>query len=137
MPIEFDERALPIVRILLEGASSDAELDAYDARLLVLLRRAIAEQTKYGFVIDGRTAAAPDAVRRRRSAAWLDAHAPMIRAGCAATGIVLENAVQRGILKAILWLRPHPSPCRAFATPAEAEAWVRVMTITEGHAASA
>jgi hypothetical protein len=132
--IHVDSREPGLVRVVMRGDSTDAELDAYHDEMTRLLRRACAERRKFAFLIDGRLATAATAARRRKIARWVDANAPLIKGGCSSMAMVLANALQRGVFKALTWLRPYPVVHRIFSNVEDAEAWSRSMMSTSTYA---
>src|SRR5690606_31717213 len=68
--------------------------------------------------------------QRSRAAEWSKKTAALVRAGAAGHAVVVENAIQRGALTAILWLADYPVPIRAFTDEVEAEGWVRAQLPT-------
>jgi hypothetical protein len=111
MAITFDESSFPIIRVEIAGECSDQEYDAYHKKMTELLRKAASSGVKMGVVIDARASEPPTPKQRKR--------------GCTGWSVVLASAVQRGVLTAVLWIRPFPVPHNVAATPAEGEAWLR------------
>lgn len=65
------------------------------------------------------SAGRPDARSRRLTAAWMEQHEALLQQRCAGVDFAFPNAVSRGVLTAIFWLRAPPFPtgvhtsCRA------------------------
>ena len=125
MPIEIDESDYPVVRVRVRGACSDAEYDTYHRRVLQLLRQADAGGVKMGVLTDGRESAGVTAGQRRAMVGFLEEHEALMKRASAGLAMVVSNAIQRGVLTAILWVRPIPSPHRVFSDVIEAERWLR------------
>lgn len=65
-----------------------------------------------------------DAGRRRRLAAWVNAHAPELRQYWVAQAVLVDSGFERGLYTAMLWLVRPPCPVRAFDDEADARAWL-------------
>lgn len=131
MTIGLDVRQAPLMRIVLVGRSTDEDLDVYHDEVVRVMRRAAEAHRTLVFVIDGREAAPADAMRRRKIATWVAAHSALIKVSVRAMAIVLSNPLQRGVLKALMWLRPYPCPYRIFSSLDEADAWARSLLVPE------
>jgi hypothetical protein len=125
MAITFDESSFPIIRVEIAGECSDQEYDAYHKKMTELLRKAASSGVKMGVVIDARASEPPTPKQRKRMADLLDETRDLQKRGCTGWSVVLASAVQRGVLTAVLWIRPFPVPHNVAATPAEGEAWLR------------
>jgi hypothetical protein len=124
VPITFDETRYPLLSIAMVGTITGDEIDAYHARLEVLMKRARDAGTKLGFVVDGRSSEPPGARDRRKMVEFLEKNSGLLASAVFGEVIVLSNAIQRGVLTAILWVRPFPIPHYVCATPAEGLAWL-------------
>ncbi len=52
----------------------------------------------------------PDARSRRLTAAWMEKHEALLQQRCAGVDFAFPNAVSRGVLTAIFWLKAPPFP---------------------------
>ena len=128
MPIYFDDSIHPNVLITITGNVDADEYERYHERLLSSMRGAKQSGVKIGIVVDGRNSQPPGAKERRRMAQFLEDHSALLAETVSGQAIVLSNALQRGVLTAILWVRPFPMPHLVCATPAEGLAWVRSLS---------
>jgi hypothetical protein len=120
-PIRIDESELPLLLVTFEGAATDAEFEAYLAAMSALLERRMITAT----VLDARRASGAGAAQRRRQAEWMKEHAALMRQYSAGTAFVIESALVRGVLTAILWLQPMESPHIVVATLSVARVWAK------------
>lgn len=88
------------------GEQTDEEFEAYLADCDSLLRR----REPYGVIFDARRAAPIGPKLRKRMVAWLARNDAMLRVYIVANAMVMSNALQRGVFRAILWMRPLPFP---------------------------
>ena len=128
MGFSFDESRLPLLVVTFVGESTDAEFDAYLARMTQMVRRG----SRYGVLFDARAAARPTPRQRQKQADWMKEYAPSLRANNAGIAFVIESAVVRGALTAILWLSPMPTSHNVVATVAQAEEWLAQLLANEG-----
>ncbi len=128
MAFTYDESRAPLMVITSEGDSSDADFDAYLARMAQLLQR----RQRYAILFDARRAARPTPKQRHKQADWMKTHAAALRANNAGIAFVIDNPVVRGALTAILWLQPMPAPHKIVATPEQGERWLCELLASEG-----
>ena len=121
MPLYVDRETLPLLRLRYVGDYSDAELSQFLSKLEAVL----ALPGRKACVIDLSSAAAGSATQRQLHTAWIGKHEQALARGFAAAAIVTDNAIIRGTVTAIFWIRPLPFPTRVTATVASAEAWLR------------
>ena len=124
MPIHF--KRLSETRVLFDyvGAITDREVDLAHEQWLDALREADAAGRRIVLLADGTRSEGMTAHQRRVTAEFTVKHEALIRRVCAGQGVVIVSAIQRGIMTAILWIKPPPTELRAFKTRAEAEAFL-------------
>ena len=79
--------------------------------MLESARRVLAARDQPGVLIydaGSDSAGRPDARSRRLTAAWMDQHEALLQKRCAGVDFAFPNAVSRGVLTAIFWLRAPP-----------------------------
>jgi hypothetical protein len=117
--IVVDDSGFPLVRITFDGAVAEHAFDQY----LQTVSRVYMRRAKVATIFDARRAAPPTAKERAKQAAWLKQHRDVIGRFSCGSAFVIESAIVRGGLTAILWLAPIPGAHTVVATVAEAEAW--------------
>jgi hypothetical protein len=124
MPIHLDEASSPIIVITMTGRLDQAELNDYYESFTTLMTRARRSGLMLGVVIDGRTTLPPGAVERRSISAFMGRNDRLMADTIFGEAIVLSNALQRGVLTALLWVRPLPMPYTVCATVQEGRTWL-------------
>lgn len=120
MPITIDSSDPPLLRIRYDGAFSDGELHAYLTRLDEVVRTA----GKKVALIDLRAAVGAPASQRRAQADWIRSHEHRLKRDVLAAAFVTENALIRGVVTAVFWIRPLPLPTTIVADMNSAKAWI-------------
>ena len=110
MPIHFDDTVPPNILITITGKVDAEEYDSYHDVLRKRMLAARAARMKLGIIVDGRSSTPPGAKERKRMAEFLEENEALLAETVAGQVIVLSNALQRGVLTAILWVRPFPMP---------------------------
>lgn len=128
MPFSYDDSRSPLLIITSTGDATDQEFDAYLTRMTQLLDRG----QRYAILFDARHAGRPPPKQRQKQAEWMKTHAPSLRAHNAGIAFVIDNAIVRGALTAILWLSPMASPHRVVATMEQGEHWLTELLAAEG-----
>lgn len=100
----LDDSRWPLVVFTAVGEQSDSDFDAYLADCDAVLRR----RQPHGTIFDARRAAPIGPKLRKRQVDWLARNEPLLRAYRVGTGLVMATPLQRGVLRAILWMRPLP-----------------------------
>ena len=126
--IEEDESRFPLVVIRFNGVASDAEFEGYLDRQSARIAR---DQVN-AIVIDARRAGATPAKQRRRQAQWMREHAATLARWSVGTAFVIDSAMVRGLLTAILWVQPMPTPHVIVTTMEQAESWARAKLAERG-----
>ncbi len=102
----LDESRWPLVVFTAVGEQSDDDFEAYLADADRLLRR----REPHGLIFDARRANIIGPKLRRRQAEWLRDNEALLRAYVVACGLVMSTALQRGVFRAITWMKPYPAP---------------------------
>jgi len=127
MPIHFDDTLPPNILINISGHVDAEEYDSYHVVLRNRMLAARAERVKLGIIVDGRHSTPPGAKERKRMAEFLAENEALLAETVAGQVIVLSNAIQRGVLTAILWVRPFPMPHFVASTREEGAAWLATL----------
>lgn len=120
MPIDYDESRSPLVVITSRGSTTDPDFESYLAKMIATLSL----KRRYGVLFDARDAERPTPAQRRRQAQWMKEHAPLLKQYSVGMAFVIDKAIIRGSLTAILWLQPMPMAHTVCATVDAAEAWL-------------
>lgn len=102
----LDDSLWPLVVFTAVGEQSEADFEAYLDDCDALLKR----REAYGSIFDVRRAAAIGPKLRKRQVEWLKRNDSLLRAYLVGTGMVMATPLQRGVFRAILWMRPLPYP---------------------------
>jgi hypothetical protein len=102
----LDDSRWPLVVFTAVGEQTDAEFEAYLSDCDALMRR----REPYGTIFDARRAAPIGPKLRKRQVQWLSRNDALLSAYVVASGLVMSTALQRGVFRAILWMRPLPFP---------------------------
>lgn len=118
MPVRLSCSA-SIVRVEWEGAQTDEELHAFFEELST----ALAPLERFAIVYDTRRASVPTARQRRLLAELTRSWGPELRRRCVGVAFVIESAIVRAGLAAVLWLQPMALPNALVGSMNEAYAW--------------
>ncbi len=121
VPITVDASDDALLRITFVGAVNDHEFDAYLGAYRAFLERG----TRYVVLLDASNATVPTPPQRRLQAEFIRIDKPRLAVQCLGGAFVIQSAVVRGGLTAILWLQPLPFDYVLVKTLAEGEAWCR------------
>jgi hypothetical protein len=121
MGYEFDTSAWPIVQFRFIGRLNPSEREQYlsDADTL------IARDEVYGCVLDGRRMIMPDSELVRRQSQWIRDNREAMSRLNHGTAFITASAMIRGLVNAVLYFQPFPSPHAFFGTVPEGMSWVR------------
>lgn len=120
MPLLVERTHLPELRLHYVGDYSDDELQAF----LTELDDVLCIPGRKVCLID-LTGAKPGTARQRQvQAEWIRKNEGVLKREFAATAIVTDNAIIRGTVTAVFWIRPLPFPTHIAATVPRAEAWL-------------
>jgi hypothetical protein len=102
----LDDSRWPLVAFTGVGEQTEEEFEAFLADADSLLRR----RQPFGVIFDSRRAAPIGPKLRKRMVAWLARNDALLRAYVVANSVVMSTPLQRGVFRAILWMRPLPFP---------------------------
>lgn len=120
-PIVVDRSRHPLIVTTLTGKPTLADVQAHQREMDGLL----AENRRYGMLVDMRAAESGDREAQRQFAAWMKANRPRIEKLTVGSALVLAGAVPRAALSAVLWMQPIPGPYAIFKDVAAGEKWLR------------
>jgi hypothetical protein len=120
LPLNVIRDDLPILRLRYVGEYSDAELATFLGEIDAVLKE---PGEKVG-VIDLVQATPGSATQRRIQAEWIRTNERVLAQAFRAAAIVTDNALIRGTVTAVFWIRPLPMPTHMAATVADAERWL-------------
>ncbi len=120
MAFSYDESRAPLMVITSRGEATDQQFDAYLAHMSGWLTRG----DRYGILFDARGAGRPPPKQRQRQADWMKQNDARLRQCNLGIAFVIDNAIVRGALTAILWLSPMASPHKVVATMDQGEGWL-------------
>ncbi len=117
----IDMSFMPIFMVVHEGQLTDQEFADY----LAETERSLygPESRKRVLIQDARNAGQSPPTQRKMQAEWLKKHEARLRNIALGTAFVIDSALVRGILTAILWLQPLPMPHEVCGTIEEALDW--------------
>jgi hypothetical protein len=108
----LDESRWPLVVFTAVGEQTEDEFEAYLTDSDRLLHR----RELYGAIFDARRGTPIGPTLRKRQVDWITRNEHLLRTYRVAMGFVMNTAVQRGVFRAILWMRPLPFPYCAEST---------------------
>lgn len=118
--ITIDNSRPEMLMIRFDGVVDDDAFDRYlrETEEIMVRRR----RESYAMVLDSRNGGRPTPAQRFRQAEFIKTHSERLKQ-CAGAAFVMNNAVVRGVLTALLWVQPMPYPHVVVATVEEAETW--------------
>lgn len=120
MPVHYDESRSPLLVCADRGKTTDAEFESR----LALMGATLSRQQRFGILLDTRGADRMTPKHRHMQAQWNAANAAALKQYCLGMSFIIDSAIIRGVLTAILWVQPLPMPHSVFATYDPAEAWI-------------
>ena len=103
----------------------DAQVSDEDIRLFVEEQRAMLMRKElHGVVTDARHARVIGPHQRRVLADWLTEAEPLNRRYTVALAVISDNALVRGAMTAVTWMKEPPVPMKPFATLREGSQYV-------------
>lgn len=103
------------------GDIRDEEVHQSNAQWLENMQQADAEGRQLVLLVDGRESNGMSAGQRKVTVDFAEQHDALIRRVCAGQALVLSSAIQRGVLTAILWIKPPATLMKTFGTLEDAE----------------
>jgi hypothetical protein len=117
----FDEQDKPLMRMIYQGLSDDAEWQRHIDQMSEWARRG----GHYAVVIDAREVGRVPATQRKGIVDWINRDRQHLRTNCAGGALIFSNPIQQGLWTAIAWVTPTPIPVKIFRDIPSAEAWLR------------
>jgi hypothetical protein len=119
--IETDVRSFPLMCVRMPNATLSDE----DVRTFVIEQRnVLLRRERHAVLADATHARAVTPLQRKLLAEWLEEAEPLNRAYTVCIAVVINNALIRGAMTAVLWLKTPASPTKVFGTVEEAATWV-------------
>lgn len=123
--VHVDASQYPLMRVVYNGVGDDKNFNDYLATLDATLKRAIADRARVAWIFDARLAGFAPPTQRRAQADWMVNNHEGARATCAGFAFVIDSAMIRGALTAVLWFAPMPAPLVVLSTVTAAEIWCK------------
>ena len=123
--ILVDDGRFPLVTVSFEGTVNDKDFENYLIALTRLTMRSLRDKRRVAFVMDTRRSMVTPPSQRRMMGEWMKVNDEATRATCAGFAFVMDSAIQRGLLTAVLWIHPLPAPHYICSLPGEAASWCR------------
>ncbi|HEY5962356.1 MAG TPA: STAS/SEC14 domain-containing protein [Polyangiaceae bacterium] len=118
---QFDDSAWPIVRVTTPSyILNDEDYLRYLDQLTAFHERG----ERFGFLFDVRKSPAMPADQRRLTAERIDRDAAHYQRRCPCA-LVVASAIQRGVIRVVMWLLRDPHPVAVFSSIEQAEEWLR------------
>lgn len=105
------------------GARSDADIVRHLEEYRLLLLDARERGQKLVDILEIRHATPPTAKQRRMQSDWNTEHEELMRQTLVGFTFVVSSTVMRGIITAIMWIKPLPMPSAVFTDLEEALQW--------------
>ena len=105
------------------GARSDKHIVEHLEEYRLLLLEARGQGHKLVDILDIRDAAPPTAKQRRMQGEWNTEYEALMRQTLVGFTFVVSSTVMRGIITAIMWIKPLPVPTAVFTQLEDAIAW--------------
>jgi len=120
--IHVDLSRRPLIVATFVGVPNEAQFVEYLEILATNLRTTLAQSKKTAMILDTTQApvAAPPRLRQIQ-AEWLKEHHQGLRLGLVGMGFVIQSALVRGAMTAVMWLQNLPYPYSVCATLDQAE----------------
>lgn len=125
--LSFDDNAWPLLYIRFPSTPLDDQGVEYFIRRYSAI---IELRIPFVSIIDSRGLSnSISANQRKKLTEWFDVSGPLASEHHHGIAVLINNAIVRGALKAVTWVKPVPVPIRPFGSIADAAPWVReVMT---------
>lgn len=119
----FDHNAWPLLYVRFPSIPlSDEGFEYFIERYTTTVERRI----PFATILDSRgLTTAITANQRKRLTEWFDVTGDLAGEHHFGIAVLISNAIIRGALKAVTWVRPIPVPIKPFGSIADASTWVR------------
>ncbi len=119
----FDESAWPLTYVRFPSKPlSDDGFEYFIERYTAMVERRI----PFATILDSRgLTTAITAHQRRRLTEWFDVTGDLAGEHHFGIAVLINNALIRGALQAVTWVKPIPVPIKPFGSIADAAPWIR------------
>jgi len=119
----FDDRAWPLLYVRFPSKPlGDDGFEYFIARYTAMVERRV----PFATILDSRgPATAITAHQRRQLTQWFDVTGDLAGEYHFGIAVLVSNALIRGALKAVTWVKPIPVPIEPFGSIADAAPWLR------------
>ena len=119
----FDDNAWPLLYVRFPSKPlSDEGFEYFIERYTATVERRI----PFATILDSRgLTTAITANQRKRLTEWFDVTGDLAGEHHFGIAVLISNAIIRGAIKAVTWVRPIPVPIKPFGSIADASTWVR------------
>jgi len=119
----FDDNAWPLLYVRFPSKPlSDEGFEYFIKRYTDVVER----RSPFATILDSRgLTTAITAHQRKRLTEWFDVTGDLAGEHHFGIAVLISNALIRGALKAVTWIKPIPVPIRPFGSIADASSWVR------------
>jgi hypothetical protein len=126
----FEDAAWPLLYVRFPSKPlSDEGFEYFITRYTAMVERRI----PFATILDSRgLTTAITAHQRRRLTEWFDVTGDLAGEHHFGIAVLMSNAIIRGALKAVTWVKPIPVPIQPFASIADAAPWIRTIFAEQG-----
>jgi hypothetical protein len=119
----FDDEAWPLLYVRFPSKPlSDDGFEYFIARYTAVVEQRI----RFATILDSRgLTTAITAHQRKRLTEWFDVTGDLAGEHHFGIAVLINNAIIRGALKAVTWVKPIPVPIEPFGSIADAAPWLR------------
>jgi hypothetical protein len=117
--IHVDLSRPQIMLVTFDGGVTDEQFEDYLRGMSKNLQR----RTRTVTILDARRAVRTPPKQRKRQADWLIENDLLLKQFSAGSAFVITSPIVRGVMTAILWISPLPTPHTVVGTLSEAELW--------------
>lgn len=117
-PYVADYSEWPLVTI--NSPTSSVRIESF----FDIVDTAMSRGTQFGIVHDIRGMPGLDAVQRKQFADYIEQKEGQLRDLIVGHAVVVDSAVERGIVTAVLWIRPAPFAVKVFTNERKAKEWI-------------
>jgi len=119
----FDDKAWPLLYVRFPSEPlSDEGVEYFIERYTAMVERRI----RFATILDSRgLTTAITANQRKRLTDWFDVTGELATEYQLGIAVLISNALIRGALKAVTWVKPVPAPITPFGSIADAAPWIR------------
>lgn len=128
--LTFDDAAWPLLYIRFPSTPLSTEgVDYFIERYSAIIELRVPFMT----IIDSRGLTnSIGAQERKKLTEWFDVSGPLASEHHHGIAVLLNNAIVRGALKAVTWVKPVPVPIKPFGSLADTAPWLREVMAAKG-----